>query len=70
MRRARLACVDYFHIVKLDSESYHMGFVPIDLNPWIFVLVSLLIAVMCVLALLIPASYIARVNPAKAVKTE
>ena len=59
-----------FHIVKLDSESYHMGFVPIDLNPWIFVLVSLLMAVMCVLALLIPASYIARVNPAKAVKTE
>jgi ABC-type antimicrobial peptide transport system permease subunit len=47
-----------------------MSSVPIDLNPWIFVLVSLVMAVACVLALLLPASYIARVSPAKAVKTE
>ena len=61
---------DRFKIVKLDSESYHMSAVPIDLNPWIFVLVSFVIAVVCLSALLIPASYIARINPAKAVKTE
>lgn len=61
---------DKFKIVKLDSESYHMSAVPIDLNPWIFVIFSLIIAAVCVLALLIPASYIARINPAKAVKTE
>lgn len=69
---ALVLCVlqDKFKIVKLDSESYHMSSVPIDLNPWIFVFVSLVMAVVCVLALLIPASYIARVSPAKAVKTE
>ena len=69
---ALVLCVlqDKFRIVKLDSESYHMSSVPIDLNPWIFVFVSLVMAVVCVLALLIPASYIARVSPAKAVKTE
>lgn len=61
---------DKFKIVKLDSESYNMSAVPIDLNPWIFVAVSLVIAVVCILALLIPASYIARIHPAKAVKTE
>ncbi|MBQ6725268.1 MAG: ABC transporter permease [Bacteroidales bacterium] len=59
-----------FAIVKLDSESYHMSSVPIDLDPWIFVIVSVVMAVACVLALLLPASYIARVSPAKAVKTE
>ena len=66
-----LCLVQYkFRIVRLDSESYHMSAVPIDLNPWIFVIFSLIIATVCVLALLIPSSYIARVSPAKAVKTE
>lgn len=59
-----------FNIVKLDSESYHMSSVPIDLNPWIFVIVSLIITSVCVLALLIPANYIARILPSKAIKTE
>ena len=59
-----------FHIVRLDSESYHMSSVPIDLNPWIFVFVSLVMAAACLLALLIPATYIARISPARAVKTE
>ena len=66
-----LCLVQYkFRIVRLDSESYHTSAVPIDLNPWIFVIFSLIIATVCVLALLIPSSYIARVSPAKAVKTE
>ncbi len=61
---------DKFNLVKLDSESYNMSSVPIDINPWIFIAFSVGMAAVCLLALLVPASYIARINPAKAVKTE
>lgn len=59
-----------FHIVHLDSESYSMNFVPIDINAWVFVLVSIGTLVVCLLALLVPASYIARIHPAKTLKFE
>lgn len=61
---------DKLQIVKLDSESYHMSAVPIDLNPWIFVVLSAGTAAVCLLALLLPSSYIANIRPAKAIKVE
>ena len=61
---------DKLHIIKLDRESYHMSAVPIDLNPWIFVVLSVGTAIVCLLALLIPSSYIANIRPAKAIKVE
>lgn len=59
-----------FHIIHLDSESYSMNFVPIDINPWVFILVSIGTLIVCLCALLIPASYIARILPAKTLKFE
>ncbi len=69
---ALLACElqDKFHIVKLDSDSYHMAAVPIDLNPWIFVILSAGTATVCLLALIIPSSCVAGILPAKAIKVE
>ena len=57
-----------FAIVQLDSESYSMSSVPIDLNIWIFVAVSAGTAAVCVAAMLLPAAYISKVEPAKTIK--
>lgn len=57
-----------YHIVKLDSESYSMDMVPIDLNPWIFVAISLGTLVVCLFALLLPTAYISDIQPAKSIK--
>ena len=57
-----------FALVRLDSESYSMSTVPVDLNGWIFVAVSVGTLAVCVAAMLLPASYIAHVEPAKTIK--
>ena len=58
----------HFQIISLDSASYSMSSVPIDLNPWIFLAVSLGTLAVCVAAMLIPAAYISHVQPAKSIK--
>jgi ABC-type lipoprotein release transport system permease subunit len=45
-----------------------MSSVPIDLNIWIFVAVSAGTAAVCVAAMLLPAAYISKVEPAKTIK--
>lgn len=58
------------HLIHLDSESYYMPYVPIDLNPWMFILISAGTLLVCILSLLIPASYIAKIDPAKTIRVE
>ena len=59
-----------FQLVKLDAESYAMSRVPVDADWRIFLLVSLGTFVVCLLALLLPAAYISKIDPAKTVRTE
>lgn len=59
-----------WQVVKLDAESYAMSRVPVDLDWRIFLLVSLGTLAVCLLALLLPSSYISRISPATTVKTE
>ena len=59
-----------YRIIRLDSESYSVGYVPVDLNPWIFIAVATGTIVVCTLALLLPAAYISRVHPAKTIRFE
>ena len=58
----------HYHIVHLDSASYSMDTVPIDLNPWIFIAISTATLAICLLALLLPTAYISRIEPAKTIK--
>lgn len=60
----------YLHVVKLDPESYSMGFVPIDMNAWYFILISAGTLIACLIALLAPSSYISHIEPAKTIKIE
>lgn len=59
-----------WQVVKLDAESYSMTHVPVDIDPMIFLLVSLGTLAACLLALLLPAAYISHITPAQAVKIE
>jgi len=69
---ALLLCIvqSRWHVVQLDPESYSMSHVPIDLNPWIFIGVSIGTAAVCMAALLLPAAYISRITPAVTVKID
>ena len=59
-----------WRIIRLDSESYSVGYVPVDLSPWIFIAVGVGTAIVCTAALLLPAAYISRVEPAKTIRLE
>ena len=59
-----------WQVIKLDAESYSMSHVPVDLDPWIFVLVSIGTLAVCLLALLLPAAYISHISPARALRLE
>ena len=59
-----------FNIVRLDSASYMMESVPIDLNIWTFVAISVGTLIVCLTALLIPTLYISHIEPAKTIKYE
>lgn len=58
----------HFHLIRLDSASYSMDYVPIQLSPAIFLLISLGTLAVCLLALLLPTSYISRIHPAKTIQ--
>lgn len=60
----------HYHLIHLDSDSYAMNFVPIDLNLWTFVIISVGSMAICLAALLIPSTYITRIDPAKTIKVE
>ena len=57
-----------FRLLRLDSTSYSMDAVPIDLNGWTFLFISIGALAVCMAALLIPASYISNIHPAKTIK--
>lgn len=57
-----------FQFLTLDSESYSMDYVPIALDGWTFLFISLGTLAVCLAALLIPTAYISKVEPAKTIK--
>ena len=59
-----------FHVIRLDSESYSMSYVPIDANPLIFIIVSVGTFLIANGALLLPATYISHIDPAKTTRQE
>lgn len=60
----------WFQLIRLDSASYSMDFVPIDLNPATFLFVSLGTLLLCLLTLLLPTAYISNIHPAKTIRFE
>ena len=58
----------HFQFIRLDSASYSMDAVPIDLNPWIFILVAIGTLAVTLLTLLLPTAYISNIHPAKTIR--
>jgi len=59
-----------FQLIRLDSESYSMDFVPVDINVTYFLIVSIGTLIICMTALLLPSTYIAHIHPAKTMRVE
>ncbi len=58
-----------FHLVKLDSESYFMNYVPVDFNWWLLIL-NIGIIILAFVALLLPSFIISSIKPSKSIKFE
>ena len=58
-----------FHVVKLDSESYFMNYVPVDFNWWLLIL-NIGIIILAFIALLLPSFIISSIKPSKSIKFE
>ena len=60
----------HFHLIHLDSESYSMSFVPVDINLWYYLAISAGTLLVCMAALLLPSTYISHIDPAKTIRIE
>lgn len=59
-----------WQVLTLDPESYSMSHVPVDLDPWMFAAITAGTLGICIAALLLPAASIAKISPAKTIKSE
>lgn len=60
----------YFHILKLNPDSYYMPYVPIDINFWYILILNIAIITISYLALIAPSYVISTITPAKSLKFE
>jgi len=61
----------YLHIIKLDVTSYYVPYIPIEFNPSHLILVNAGVLLVCLLVLLIPATFVSRrISPINAIKFE
>ena len=59
-----------WQLLKLDPESYSMGHVPVNIDPWVYVAISVGTLAVCLLALLLPVASISRISPARTMRIE
>lgn len=58
----------YTGIIKLNPANYYVSVVPVDLNPWIIISISVGILIISGMALVIPSYLISKISPVKAIK--
>lgn len=63
-----LFCQKYFGIIRLNPENYYVSVVPVDLNPFYFILISVGILLVAGLALIIPSYLISKISPVISIK--
>ncbi|MBQ9417741.1 MAG: ABC transporter permease [Bacteroidales bacterium] len=59
-----------YHLLALNPESYSMSHVPVEINLWVYLAISLGTIAVCLLALLLPTAYISRISPARTMRIE
>ena len=66
---ALLLIQDKFHIIKLDSESYFMNYVPVEFSWWLLIL-NIGIILLSPIVLLLPSYIISSIKPSKSIRFE
>lgn len=59
---------DRLHLLKLDPENYFVSFVPVDINVVDILSLDLVSFVVIMILLLVPCSFISRIDPADSVR--
>ena len=59
-----------WQIISLDPESYSMSHVPVLLDPWVYIGVSVGTLAVCLVALLVPVASITKISPARTMRIE
>ncbi len=60
----------YFHIIRLDEQSYYVSVAPVLLNPVYIILINAGTLLVCLLTLTIPSYLVSRISPVKALRFE
>jgi len=59
-----------YHLIHLPADMFMVSNVPVELNPWNFVLVAVATIVLCMLASVYPALQAARLRPVEVIRYE
>jgi lipoprotein-releasing system permease protein len=59
-----------FHLIRLPADMFMVSNVPVELNPWNFILVAVATIVLCMLASVYPALQAARLRPVEVIRYE
>jgi lipoprotein-releasing system permease protein len=59
-----------YHLIHLPADMFMVSNVPVELNPWNFVLVAAATIVLCLLASIYPAMQAARLSPVEVIRYE
>jgi lipoprotein-releasing system permease protein len=57
-----------FHLVKLSEKDYYVSSVPVDFQPFDFVLVNGACFAICLILLLLPANAVSKISPVKSIR--
>jgi lipoprotein-releasing system permease protein len=63
-----MAIQKYFKWIKLDPEQYYVSAVPIDFDWASIALLNIFVVLVCAVAMFIPALYVNRISPIKAIR--
>jgi len=58
----------YFHIIRLDEQSYYVSVAPVLINPLYVILINAGTLLVCLITLIIPSYLVSRISPVKAIR--
>lgn len=59
---------DFTHLFPLDAEVYYLSYVPVNINYFSIILINLITIIACLIVLIIPATAITKISPAKSIR--
>ncbi len=59
-----------YHLIPLPADMFMVSYLPVELNPWNFILVAGATIVLCMLASIYPALQAARLSPVEVIRYE